>query len=428
MIKTVGDLLQALKQNEEQHIRSFMTIPHAPTIGAMYEGATKQLLNMAVFEGLGLTVSSGFIKNSGNEISRQIDCMVTVGAGTTIPNTDDHVFEVSDVIAIVEVKKNLYGRELEDAMDWSRDFQRRIMEPPESQRIDLLRDAWRGITGMELPERGKVPTLPYHLEMIYHALVEEFSSPLRIFIGYEGYANEYTFRKGLIDYLGGLIERGRQDLGGPRSLPDVMICRQASIFKLNGMPYPGPLREDGFWLYMGSRGIDPLHVLLEFLWTRLSYKFGLSSSIFGEDLVREGVNTLLMMKVMQQGDRQGWAYEYIEASEEELNEGILDEPWEPVEVSDIEGFVILTLGKKQTIREDDPDFVTFITSKGADPKDVIQSLCKKGLVCNQEGTIGYLTDECVVIFLPDGRAVAGENKSGRMTKWMLKHQAEGTFS
>jgi len=428
VIKTVGDLLQVLKQKEEKRMRSFMPIPHAPTIGAMYEGATKQLLNMAVFEGLGLTVSSGFIKNSRNEISRQIDCMVTVGTGTRIPNTDDSVFGVSDVIAIVEVKKNLYGRELENAMDWSRDFQRRIMEPPASQQIDLLRDAWRGITGTELPERGKVPTLPYYLEMIYHALVEEFSSPLRVFIGYEGYVNEYGFRKGLIDYLGGLIERGRQDLGGHRSLPDVMICRDASIFKLNGMPYPGPLREDGFWLYMGSRGVDPLHVLLEFLWTRLSYKFVISSNIFGEDIVREGVNTLLMMKVVQQGDRGGWAYEYIEAPEEKLNEGILDEPWEPAEVSDIEGFVLLTLYKKQTIREDDPDFVSFITSKGADPKNVIDSLCKKGLIYHQDGIIGYLTDECVVIFLPDGRAVAGENKSGRMGRWMLKHQAEGTSS
>ncbi len=427
MIRTVGDLLHALRENEEQRIRSFMPIPHAPTIGAMYEGTTKQLLDMAIFEGLGLFVSSGFIKNSRDEVSKQIDCMITVGTGTQIPNTDNHMFEISDVIAIFEVKKTLYGRELEDAIDWSRDFQRRIMEPPSSQRIDLLRDAWRGITGRELPERS-VSLLPYHLEMIYHALVMEFSSPLRVFMGYEGYANEHAFRKGLINYLSRLMESGKQDLGGPMSLPDIIICKNASIFKLNGMPYPGPIREDGSWPYMGSRGIDPLHVLLEFLWTRLSYKFELSSSIFGEDLEREGVNTLLMMKAMKQGDRQGWAYEYIETSEEKLNEGSLDEPWEPIEVSDIEGFVLLTLGKKQTIQGNDPDFVSFITSRGADPNDVIKSLCKKGLIYHQECTIGYLTDECVVIFLPDGRAVAGENKSGRMRRWMLKHQTGGTPS
>lgn len=427
MIKTLGDLLQALKQNEEQRMLSFMPIPHAPTIGAMYEGATKQLLDMAVFDGLGLTVSSGFIKNSRDEVSKQIDCMITVGAGVEIPNTGDHVFEISDVIAIVEVKKTLYGSDLEDAMDWSRDFQRRIMEPPSSQKIDLLRDAWRSITGREIPEHRDAASLPYHLEMIYHALVVEFSSPLRIFIGYEGYINERTFRKGLINYLNGLLESGKQDLGGPMSLPDIMICRNTSIFKLNGMPYPGLIRQDGFWLYMGSRGINPLHVLLEFLWTRLSYRFKISSSIFGEDLEREGVNTLLMMKAMQQGNRQGWAYEYIEASEEELNRGNLNEPWEPTEVSDVEGFVLLTLGKKQTIHENEPDFVSFITSQGADPKDVIRSLCEKGLIYHQEGSIGYLTDKCVVIFLPGGRAVAGDDKSGRMTRWILKHQrSEGS--
>ncbi len=52
MIKTVGDFLQALKKIEEQRIASFIPIPHAPTIGAMYEGATRQLLDKALFCGV----------------------------------------------------------------------------------------------------------------------------------------------------------------------------------------------------------------------------------------------------------------------------------------------------------------------------------------------------------------------------------------
>src|SRR4030067_830219 len=198
MIKTIGDLLQALKEYEEQRIASFMPISHGPTIGAMYEGATRKLLDRAIFDGLNLTVSNGFIKNSSNELSKQIDCMIAIGTGLEIPNTNNYIFDISDVIAVVEVKKNLYGSELEDAMDWSRDFQCRIWEPPSNQKNSLLRDAWRSITGQELPEHQNASSLPYPLEMIYHRLVVEFSTPLRIFIGYEGYVSESSFRKGLI--------------------------------------------------------------------------------------------------------------------------------------------------------------------------------------------------------------------------------------
>ncbi len=327
----------------------------------------------------------------------------------------------SDVIAVVEVKKNLYG-ELEDVMDWSRDFQNRIWEPPASQEINLVRDAWRTITGQELPERQDISSLPYYLEMIYHTLVVEASTPVRIFIGYEGYVSETSFRKGLIKYLNDLIIAGKQQLGGPRSLPDVMICRDSTIFKLNGMPYPGPITEKDYWFYLGSRGIDPLHILLEVLWTRLSYKFGISSDIFGEDLESEGVNPLLMMKVVQHGEKQGWAYEYYELTEEKLLEGNTSKPWEPVEVSAIEGSILFALGKKHEININEDDFVDYINSQGANVIDIIKALCDKRLIYYQNDVIKYLTDSCVVIFLPDGRAVAGDNKSGQMTRWMLKQE------
>jgi len=422
MIKTVSDFLQALKKIEEHRISSFVPISHAPTIGAMYEGATRKLLDKAIFNGLNLTISNGFIRNSKNELSRQIDCMIAIGTGTEIPNTSNYIYDISDVIAVVEVKKNLYGSELEDAMDWSRDFQNRIWEPPASQKINLLRDAWRSITGQKLPEHQNASSLPYHLEMIYHTLMVELSTPLRIFIGYEGYVSEISFRKGLIKYLNDLIEAGKQHLGGPRSLPDIMICRDSTIFKLNGMPYAGPMTEEGYRLYLGSRGINPLHILLEVIWTRLSYKYELGSDIFGEDLESEGVNPLLMIKVIQQGEKQGWAYEYYELSEERLLEGNTNKPWEPVEVSEIEASILLALGKKDEINVSEPDFVNYITSKGANITDVIKTLCDKRLIYYQNGVIRYLTDACVVITLPDGRTVAGDDKSGQMTRWMLKQK------
>jgi hypothetical protein len=156
MIRTVGDLLQSLKEEEEKRIVSFPTMSHGPSIGDMYEGTTRKLLDMAIFDGLDLKIREGFIKNSAGDISRQIDCMIVTGEGQKMPNTDHYLYDIPNVLAIVEVKKTLYGDELTDSLDWSRDFEKRISEPPSSQKIDLLRDAWRSITCQELPDRSEI--------------------------------------------------------------------------------------------------------------------------------------------------------------------------------------------------------------------------------------------------------------------------------
>jgi len=420
MIKTVSDFLQALKKKEEDIISTFpIPLSHTTTIGDMYENATKKILGSAIFDGLNLTVRNGFIINSKKEKSKQIDCMIAVGNGTKIPNTDAYVFDISDVIAIVEVKKNFYGSDLKNAMDWSRDFCDRIYEPPVSTRINLLRDAWRSITGLEMPEYQNASSLPYHLEMIWHTLMVESVTPLRIFIGYGGYVDEISFRKGLIDYFEDLLKKEKGNICGPRSLPDIMICRDSTIYKLNGMPYPGHIRENGHWFYLGSRGNNPLHLLLEFIWTRLSYRFDLSSDIFGEDLENEGFNALLSMKAIQQGNKQGWLYEHFDLSKEKLKENT-NKPWSPVEVSEIEVTILFALSRKDKIDINEPDFISFINSKGADVNDVVKSLCNKRLIYLQDGVIKYLIDACVVSFLPDGRTFAGDDKSGRMTRWTNK--------
>ena len=372
MIKTVGNLLQALKQEEEKRLSAFPTIPHAPTIGDIYEGATRKLLDMAIFDGLDLKIREGFIRNSRGDTSRQIDCMVVTGEGQKVPNTDHYLYDIPNVFAIVEVKKTLYGDELADSLDWSRDFDKRISEPPSTQKIDLIRDAWRSITGQELPERKDIDSLPFHLEMIYRTLVVEACTPLRIFIGYEGYVNENGFRKGFIKYLAEIKESGKVFLGGPRTFPDLMICRNSTIFKLNGMPYSSEITPRGFWCYLGSRGNNPLYILLEFLWTRLSYGFSLSSVIFGDDLEMEGVNPLLFIKTIKEGDeKMGWAYEYREMPEGELNEGNTSIPWEPAEISKVEFSILSTLKKKDEIDENDLQLNAYIKSEGTNPKKCV---------------------------------------------------------
>jgi hypothetical protein len=114
MISTVTDLLEALRHKEVQLLDK-QDITHAPTIGRMYEGLTRKILEKTFPEGLDLRVVSGFITNSRGDLSKQIDCMLVSGEGERIPYTDDYKYHIQNVIAVVEVKKNLYSSDLDSA-------------------------------------------------------------------------------------------------------------------------------------------------------------------------------------------------------------------------------------------------------------------------------------------------------------------------
>ena len=105
MINTIYELLSLLKDKGVAEIEPYLNIQHNPTIGDMYEGLTKILTDKAIFKGLDLRVTSGKIKNIYGVLSRQIDCMIVVGDGEKIPFTEDYIYEVNKVIAVIEVKK-----------------------------------------------------------------------------------------------------------------------------------------------------------------------------------------------------------------------------------------------------------------------------------------------------------------------------------
>ena len=88
MIKTVSDLLLSLKSREQELLKQYDIVKHPGIIGDMYEGLTKEVLSKSVFEGLNIQIRAGKIKNSKNEFSGEIDCMIVVGEGESIPYTD----------------------------------------------------------------------------------------------------------------------------------------------------------------------------------------------------------------------------------------------------------------------------------------------------------------------------------------------------
>ncbi len=424
MIKTVGELLESLVQVEREKLAQFSFVNHPGLIGDMYEGLAREVAQRALAPAADLRVVKGKIRSSRGELSRQIDCMVVHGDGENLPYTDHWLYDVQNVIAVVEVKKSLYGADLADGVDLMADLWRRVCEP-KPMPSNLLRDAWRSIRGSELP--GNPSGLPFGDEYLYNSLVVEANLPVRVLLGFEGFKSEAGLRDALVDLLDARVKAagaGGAPLG-PLALPSLVLCRSASLIKLNGMPYGGPFwPDDGTWGFIGSRGIKPLHVLLELLWTRLTYYYGASSSIFGEDLDLEAVNLLLKGRPVRAATGVAWALDVVNATDDELADGTSDKPWQPATLTKAAFVVVNRLCRDEVVDVTDPEFLRFLESEHTSAATLVSELRDARLAAPNGNTLELLTDECGCVIDPELGFVAGENKSGRLQRWVMKRMAE----
>lgn len=424
MISTVGDLLNELRNQELKTLEPFRDVGHGPVIGDMFEGLTRDLLDRALFAGLDLHVREGFLRRPDGALSRQIDCMIVQGEGVPIPHTDHWIYPVDAAIAIVEVKTSMYREDIADAHANLLS----VKFPPGDRRPkrNVVARNFRGITKTELPQ--DLSTLPPHLEMIAHILVVEAVQPLRVALGHFGYASEHALRKGFVEFLGANVSTtgNRRDGFGPASLPDLVLCRDHGLVKLNGLPYSQPLTEDGSWPLIFSFSGRPFLYLLEALWTRLSLRVPLPAGVWGEDLEFETGNPLLDAKILEEGGRRGWEYNHWILTAEELAARPQTVMWEPVEVSEAQVTLLLALGQKGAIDPKAEDFAAHAHLVGSTPEDLAADFLSTGLVYQDDhGRIRYLTEECAWATLPDGRIVAAENKDGRLLRWVQRLTARG---
>lgn len=424
MIKTIGDLLEELRAKELEALERHREVPHPSIIGDMFEGLTRDLARRALFAGMDLRVETGIIKGPDGAYSRQIDCMIVQGEGDRVPYTEHRVYSSDQVFAVVEVKTNLYGREIADAyenlLSVARVGRKRFL------RNEVIDRNYRTIVREALPENPE--DLPYWKEMIYHALVVEATQPARIVLGHFGYVDETSLRSGFTDFLGRNVtvdpEEPKKGFG-PTSLPDLILCRDAGLVKVNGLPYSSPLGPDGRWLLLFSFQGRPFTYLLEVLWTRLRLDLPIPREVFGDDLELDPGSPLLFAKAVQKGNASGWMYDWHDVTREELEKGAEPLPWEPVEITLNQSVFLHALGVKEAIDPNEPDLLEFLRDRGEDPESLIKELEEAGLVYRDgAGLVRYLTDQCAVVTLPDGRIVAGDDGTGRLQRWALQQMRE----
>jgi hypothetical protein len=419
MISTIADLLLEIEKNGIEQIKPFLKVKHPTMIGDMYEGLTKEILNRSIFHQLDIKVVSGKISNKDNRLSGQIDCMIVVGEGQQFPYSKDYIYESEQVIAVIEVKKNLFNKDLVDAFNNLKTVYE-VCDPVEFE-INILRDAYRSIVNEEVPDYDELDKLPFHTQMVYHSLLIEAAMPVRIVFGYDGFKSEYSLRNAFMKFLYSQYDPINLPRGfGPNNFPQLIICNNNSLIKTNGMPYSAPLIGEK-WLVYSSYNKNPLLLLLELLWTKLSYKFGITSDIFGEDLSSELLRPLVFGKCIKKDGRMGWEYyeNKIPRKDFEYFPDTLE--WQPSFLNNAQFHIVNGLCNLLPANLNDTEFIEFVINLGnyQSKEEFVKDMLDTNLIYiseNQE--LKLITDECKIYILPDGRVVAGEDKTGRLTRWL----------
>lgn len=412
MIQTFAALLSELFRRE-QEILAGHPIKHGPTIGEMYEGLTQKGLSQSL--PTTLKVVSGFARDAAGTLSGQLDCMVVVGEGEPVPNTHRWIYPIDQVIAVVEVKKNLTrtdlleGSEALGKLAWAK--------PAATQmRAITVERVFETISGRAFPDDKK--SIPSDLRVLYHFLVGEVVSPVRILLGFHGYKTENGLRTALADVIEDAVNT-KQGGFSPRELPSLIVGEDAVVMKGNALPWGLPM-EDGWWrLLLTSGKIGRGRAILEVIWSRLNYLGLVGPDVFGDDREVEAWNLLLSAKF--HADKNGWEYDLFTAKVPKTVK--VSTPWEPVRLTDEEAVLVNWLCKKEEIDLDSPP-------SGAPPREQLKALLLRlastglvGAVAGSHSRYRLLTTECRVVCLPDGTVVAGENSSGRLDRWVLEQVA-----
>lgn len=424
-IHSLSDLLYALAKQENEVLKSY-GIQHRPTIGNQYEGLTAEILNKSLFCDLHLTVArNSFIEGSNTEY----DIILADGTGMAVKYSErQFVFKPQQVLAAIQVKKNLYGTEVKDSYENLATIAPLYYgKPTEEYVCKWATISVRNSLGKHV-SAYKNGELNIDEEYLYHTLVTEPQIPVRIVLGYNGYSSETNFRKGIVEYLETCktTANARKNGYGPNDMPNLIICEGFSCVKITGSPFC-PLynpSNNGWWNLLGTSSYNPMYFLLETIWTKLSYKYQLPSILFGEDLKTPCLSPFLDAKIHKdKGTPIGWDYGYKVMTTQELSQNNIIEEWKPVEIDKAQWVILGELGEQGSVCiKDNKDLECFVIQEGySDLNDFIDKLLATRLVTIAGDNLKLLTYQCDRVCVK-GKWYAAENVTGRLTNWAMKQR------
>lgn len=430
-ILSIANLLEEFKKKGLKDIDKFLLVNHGPMIGGMYEGLTKEIIEKSIFKNIDLHVVSGKITNQNGMMSNQIDCMLVVGEGKKLPYSKEYLYDIEQVVMVVEVKKDLFSSELSSGYDNLISVMNVMGDSFKNTDGDLKDDTNGAVLKKKLqlsvidvafrdlankPLATDVNTMSAEEQLLYHTMVTEAWAPLRVIFGYYGFKDENSLRKKFIEYLQKKISRkdkGTKGYGGS-SFPNLVIAENASLVKTNAFPYAIRIKGTDKFCWVASYRRNPLILLVELLWTKLELIYNISPYNFAEDLQMEALAPLIVAKVTE----NGWMYDAIPM--ESIDPIYLknDDEWMPTKISRAEWILLNVLGSKEFVEVD--YFKNNLVGTNDNPNEILKHLINEGIIYVDNGQIRYLTLECKTVIMPDGNFYAADDSDGRLTTWIKK--------
>ena len=332
----LSELLTKLMLDEKK-VMNNNPVKHPTLIGSMYEGATKKILKKIDFSHPDLKVVSGII-TSGDNHSGQIDCMVVIGEGERITNTDDFFYPIDKVIAVFEIKKNLFSREIDNVYQHLNavfqlsklDYQ--VKQDEGTLNFNTTRPAQEFVNlfGVWPCHYEENDSLPLHQRVVYQSLVRDWLTPLRIAMGYNGFKSEDALRASVHK----IYENKEFQPGyGMQNMPNLLISDGYSLIKMNGMPYKGFWNEEHGWCWLGSSNANPILLIMELLFDRVQLLLGIKPDR-GDDQNEEVLYPLILSKPVVESEKLGWYTFIIQAPVPERQ--VSQTQWSPIRLSLLE--------------------------------------------------------------------------------------------
>lgn len=409
-VKNLSEILENILLYEQLKLKSFeIKTTHGPTIGEQYEKIVMKGLNGILPDSSDIRVVTGFIFNDDKTPSRQIDCMIVKGNGIEDPVVKGkYYYHIHDVIAVIEVKKNLFKTEIESSFEnlysfISPDFDKSFPDMDSEQVRDFFH-CFAEISGRLFNSYLEVEQSKSDLlKNVFNGFRCDYTRPLRIVFGYEGLVSEVSLREKFTEFLKGhLGENGF----GPFSFPDLIICGNNCLFKLNSEPYPAHLSEDEYFFYASSSN-NNINILVELLLGRLSRYFPID---YSDDTQMEPVNLLFSASIARQDDRVGWKINIIDL---DANPKTVPIKWKPIYVSDKQ-CILFSILCKGDIDTRDTSFQSFLEGD----KDIVNQMLNTKLVAMAGTKMTLLSSKLMIVMLPTGECVVGDDKFGYFSKWI----------
>lgn len=422
MINTVSDFLLNLIRAEKDKIDSFK-IRHRVTIGNMYEGLTKEFLENAIFKDLNINiVSNSFIIDDSGKRSNEMDILIIDGKGKKLPFTTQFEVKIENVIAVIQVKKSLNKTSLVEGYNNLKNVVEYVdLNQYQDFNKRLFRNSYLGICKEDILVNGKLRNQSDSTtkEAIFEILKDEALLPPRILFGYNGYKSEFNLREGFVKFLFQNISTPSNLIHGfsPLYFPSLIINGNYSIIKNIGMPFNGSF-DNGFWHFLSSNQNNPIYNLLEIIWTRISYKYNLNSSIFGDDLELFGSNLLLTGNIVNVNGSRGWNYDYKFLENSFLKKDFQKVEWSPIKLTLDQYSIIVHLCEQGELLINKVDAFIEKPSDINTKTDFIKELINTGLVMVIDNKYLRLTTKKCQCFIDQDGYFAAENKSGQLTRWI----------